>query len=75
MPKVTPVRLRIKELREAKGWTQVDLAEHSGVNQGTISRIESGKTGGIDFENLEALADALGVDAGYLIVHEKRARR
>jgi transcriptional regulator with XRE-family HTH domain len=75
MPKVTPVKLRLKELREAKGWTQAELAARSGVNQGTISKIENEKTGGIDFVNLEALADALGVDAAVLIVHDKRSRR
>ena len=75
MRTVTPVRLRLKELREAKGWTQSQLAERSGVNQGTISKIESGKTGGIDFDNLERLADALGVDAGFLIVHERAPKK
>ena len=36
-----------------------ELAERSRVPQETISKIEAGKTGGIDFDNLERLADAL----------------
>lgn len=72
---VTPVKMRLKELREAKGWTQVQLAEHSGIDQGNISRIESGATKGVDFATLEKLADALDVDAGFLIVHERTKRR
>lgn len=74
---MSPVRLRITEIREVKGWSQAELARRSGVPQPTISRLESGKTRTIDLDNLENLADALGVDAGYLIVHEraKRGRR
>ena len=74
METMTPIRLRLKELREARGWTQTELAERSGVPQGTISKIESGKTGGIDFDNLEKLADALNVNAAVLIHHEQVKR-
>lgn len=34
------IRLRIKELRVAKGWSQRDLAAQSGMSQGTITRAE-----------------------------------
>jgi transcriptional regulator with XRE-family HTH domain len=70
-----PVSLRVKELRQAKGWRQVDLAERSGIDQGNISKIEQGQTRGVDFATLEKLADALGVDAGFLIVHERTTKR
>lgn len=69
MQTMTPVRLRVRELRTAKGWTQEQLADKSGVNQGTISKIETGKTGGIEFDNLERLANALGVNAAFLVDH------
>lgn len=72
---MTPIRLRLKELREARGWTQTELADRAGVPQGTISKIESGKTGGIDFDNLEKLADALDVNAALLIQHDPAKRR
>ena len=33
---------RLREAREAKGWTQADLAEHIGVSRKTINTIENG---------------------------------
>jgi transcriptional regulator with XRE-family HTH domain len=35
--------MSIKELRVAKGWTQAQLAEFSGLSQRTIQRIEKGQ--------------------------------
>ena len=32
----------IKKLREAKGWSQQQLAERLGVDQATVSRMENG---------------------------------
>jgi transcriptional regulator with XRE-family HTH domain len=34
---------RIRALREAKGWTQVELAVHLDMNRGHLSDIELGK--------------------------------
>ena len=34
---------RIRELRQAKGWTQVELSRRSGVVQSVISDVECGK--------------------------------
>ena len=33
---------RLREAREAKGWTQADLAERVGVSRKTINTIENG---------------------------------
>ena len=33
---------RLREAREAKGWTQADLAERIGVSRKTINTIENG---------------------------------
>jgi putative transcriptional regulator len=33
---------RLRELREAKGWTQADLAARIGVSRKTINTIENG---------------------------------
>lgn len=52
--------LRIKALREAKGWTQLDLAAALNKEQQTIQRIEAGKTNPT-FLTLKGLASALGV--------------
>lgn len=67
---MTPISLRLRELRTAKGWTQQELAQRSGVPQYTISRLESGEPESVNLAHLEQLADALGVNAALLIVHE-----
>jgi XRE family aerobic/anaerobic benzoate catabolism transcriptional regulator len=35
--------LRIRELRTAKGWRQIDLAEEAGINENYVSDLEIGK--------------------------------
>ena len=65
---MTPISVRIKEVRNVKGWSQAELARRSGVSQSTISRLEAGTTPSIVLKNLEDLARALEVDASYLIV-------
>ncbi len=37
---MTTVRNRVKELREAKNWTQQQLADHVGVSRQSINSIE-----------------------------------
>ena len=64
---MTPLQLRIAELRAVKGWTQDQLAEAADVSRVTVNRIESGRSRRVDLDVLEKLADALGVDPGYLI--------
>lgn len=71
---MTPVTLRVKELREAKSISQNELARLSGVRQASISEIEAGKTRRVAFDVLERLADALGVDPAVLIVRTKGKR-
>ena len=68
---MSPIRIRLRELRLAKGLTQVQLAELCGMPQSTISRIESGNTTGVDFETLDRVAAALGVHPSELIVYDK----
>ncbi|MCD7099047.1 helix-turn-helix transcriptional regulator [Stenotrophomonas sp. MMGLT7] len=34
---------RMRELREAHGWSQGELAEHLGVSRQTINALETGK--------------------------------
>lgn len=53
--------LRLVSLREARGWTQPDLAHESGVSIKTISRFENGKHDGRP-STIKALARALEVD-------------
>lgn len=51
---------RIRELREAKGWGQRELAERSGVSQSAISDIENGKRDP-SIKTVKKVAIALGV--------------
>lgn len=46
-------------VREAKGWSQTELAHKVGINQGVVSRIENGLAA-LDGERLEQFARALG---------------
>ena len=67
---MTPIRIRLKEVRESRGLTQVELAKLAGVGRPAISNIENGKTSAIDFDVLERLATALQVNAAVLVVHD-----
>jgi transcriptional regulator with XRE-family HTH domain len=70
---MAPLRIQIRELREAKGWTQGQLAEHAGVTRATVNRLENGRTQSIDFDVLERRARALRVAPGVLIVDDRVA--
>jgi putative transcriptional regulator len=68
---MSPVGVRIRELRETHGWSQTELANHSGVRQATISDLESGKAKAVSFSVLERLSKALDCSPGYLIVEKE----
>jgi Predicted transcriptional regulators len=51
---------RIRELRKAKGWRQIDLAQHSGVHEVHISDLERG-TREAGIRTVQAIASALKV--------------
>ncbi len=57
--------LRVKELREAKGWNQTILAYHAGLSPSQVSLIETGKRNP-SATTLKGIADALGVEVGDL---------
>lgn len=58
---------RLVRFRTAAGLSQRKLADKSGVNQATISRIESDAQASIALDGLRELATALGVPAAELI--------
>ena len=64
---MTPIRLRVREIREAQGLSQAALAEMAGIRPATLSAIETGQTKGIEFDTLERLARALAVPAQVLV--------
>lgn len=57
---------RIKELRNARGWTQQQLAERVGVTKQSVSIWENGKQA-ISRESLETLCDVFNVQMDYIL--------
>lgn len=57
---------RLKELRQARGWSQSDLAEELKVHKMTISGYERGIRRP-DFEVLDNMAEKLDVNMDYLL--------
>jgi transcriptional regulator with XRE-family HTH domain len=51
---------RLKQLRDAKGWTQQQLASASGLGQRSVSNLEQGRNKPT-WDSVIALARALGV--------------
>lgn len=61
---------RLAMLRRARGWTQQDLADRSGINRTYISALEHGERN-IGLLNLARLAEALEVPAVELLRWER----
>lgn len=59
----------LRKLREAVGWTQVDLSVVSRINESHISEIERGVTGP-NLQSLRAFAIALGKKPAELLTFE-----
>jgi transcriptional regulator with XRE-family HTH domain len=57
---------RVKLCREKAGFTQITLAENSGVGQGVISRLEKGQRAPL-FIHFHKIAKALNVSESVLI--------
>ena len=64
---MSPIEVRLRELRRDRDLTQVQLATRTGIDQATISRIEAG-TSGIDFDVLDRLCTALRCQPGDLLI-------
>lgn len=56
-------------VREAKGWSQADLAKTAGVTQGFVSKVENGLTE-LTAERLAAFAEVLGCPVALLTNHD-----
>jgi len=57
---------RIRQLRKARKWRQIDLAAHAKLSQNHICDLERGQTE-IGLRNLEAVARALDVTPDKLL--------
>ena len=63
---MTPLKLRLAELRKRRGWSQAELGRRAGVNSSVVSRAERGETD-LSLSTLEKLAKALGVNPRSLL--------
>lgn len=59
-------QLRLREAREKRGLTQVDLSKEAGLPSTTISHFESGSRKP-SFDNLRRLSKVLAVSSDYLM--------
>lgn len=62
---------RVKVLRKARGWNQIDLSKHSKVDKSIISRIERGFQADYRVSVVVKLAKSLNVPVDSLIVSEE----
>lgn len=60
------ISLRLKELREERGLSQVKLAIDLDLNQNSVSRYETGERE-MDYATLIRVADYFGVSLDYLL--------
>jgi transcriptional regulator with XRE-family HTH domain len=65
------LKLRVKEIAEAKGFNQSQLQIKAGVNMGVIRRYWYNETSAVQFEALEKIARALGVKPEELLTSEE----
>ena len=65
---------RIKEIREARGMTQDQLADKAGISKGFLSDVENDKRN-ISSENLLRVANTLGASVDYLLRGETRSAK
>lgn len=63
---MSPKRFAVKQLREAKGYTQDALAKKVGVSRAYLARLEMGRQDP-PLSRLQKLAKALGVKVGRLL--------
>lgn len=64
---MTPLRLRLRELREKRGLTQGALAKLAGLRRATIISLEQGQSSP-RLMTLDKLAAALDVPVGRLLI-------
>lgn len=71
---MSPIVVKLRRERQRAGLTQEQLADKAGVRQATISELETGKTARMEFDVLDRLCRALGVEPGQLLERGPRRR-
>jgi transcriptional regulator with XRE-family HTH domain len=57
---------RVRDLRKAKGWSQIELAKRAGITQSTVSRVEAGDSKSSTADTMASLERALDLPPGSL---------
>ncbi|MGY0386370.1 helix-turn-helix domain-containing protein [Nocardioides sp. WG-D5] len=65
---MSAVAKRIREARDAHGWSQEELAEHAGVSRPSIARIERGDD--VNTATLVKVAYVLGLTLEVQVINE-----
>ena len=66
------IRLRTPTLRADRGRMSLrELSRQTGIAESTLSRLETGKTKGIDFATLATLCDFFNVSPGEVLEREQ----
>ena len=65
------ISVKIKHLRESKGWSQEHLAAVAGISIKTINRIETNKTKA-SLESQQALSEAFGISISELFYDQAK---
>jgi len=74
LPPDPALGLAVRELREAHGLTQEELASQAGMTFGTVSRLESAKSAPA-WATVMQIIDAMGVSLPELAKAVEKARR
>lgn len=61
---------RVKQLREARHWSQAELARRAGLSAPTVNKLEKRKRQGKGRESLEEIAHAFGLTVDQLLYGE-----
>jgi transcriptional regulator with XRE-family HTH domain len=64
---------RVRDLRTARGWTQSELGDRSGMSRPTVTAVENAKIQYLTIMQLEVLAGAFGVEVEDLVRREPEA--
>jgi transcriptional regulator with XRE-family HTH domain len=65
----------LEKIRRQLGMSRSTLARRSGVSEATVHRILSGRETSARFDNVLAIASAMGVDLGFCVDIERLRRR
>jgi transcriptional regulator with XRE-family HTH domain len=66
---------RIRQLREARGWTQEQFAKRVGVTKSAVSQWENDATKNLKLVTFLKVVEALGTNVDYLVQGSRRSSR